>query len=92
MKKAATQILIENIGIDLCVLEEASWLLKQNYIFLLECTAYEELRKDTFNETWLIRRNKQTFNKIMSCSEKRDIYKVANFLLKAFELRKMLIT
>ena len=45
-----------------------------------------------FNETWLIMRNKQTFNKIMSCSEKRDIFKVANFLLKAFELRKMLIT
>ena len=56
--------------------------------------AYEGLRKDMFNETWLIRRNKQTFNKIISCPEKRDIYiyKVANFLLKAFELRKMLIT
>ena len=61
--------------------------------FLLEYNSYEELRKYMFNETWLIRRIKQTFNKIMSCSEKRDIhvYKVANFLLKAFELRKMLI-
>ena len=60
--------------------------------FLLECNSYEELRIYMFNETWLIRRNKQIFNKIMSCSEKMYIYKVAYVLLKAFELRKMLIT
>lgn len=72
-------------------LSNGLYVVETEYHFLLECNEYEEIRQTLFDDIWLMRKTMTTFNKIMSSSEERIIYKVANFLHKALEKRSRLI-
>ena len=75
---------------NLCNTKEM-FVIETEFHFLLECEIFDDLRLNTFEQDVLRLRNIDTLNRIMSSNDDKLIYKVAHFLTKAFERRKVLV-
>ena len=65
--------------------------IETEFHFLLECETFDDLWLNTFEQDVLKLRNIDTFNRIMSSNDDKLIYKIAHFLTKVFERRKVLV-
>ena len=72
--------------------EEGRAYIEDEYHFFFDCKVYENLREFYFKQSWLQRRNTQTFYSIMSSTNGNDIISVARYLQAAFVHRNTLLT
>ena len=66
-------------------------IIADEYHFFFECRVCEHLRAKFFKRTWIRNQSLNTFNTIMSLSDRDSLLKVAIFLKQAFELQTTLL-
>jgi len=71
--------------------EPVEIIWKMNFIFLLECPLYHELRKTYIKPYYWKRLNMPTFIELVKTENKIEIGNLSMFIMKSFEIRKPFI-